>query len=51
MSKLGNHFRHLLVGEESSAGNEESLPKEIRLWLLLMGKKPAKHFKEKCFTF
>jgi hypothetical protein len=36
------HFPSLLVGEESS---------ESRLLILLMGKKPAKSFKEKCFTF
>jgi len=36
------HFPSLLVGEKSS----ESL-----LVILLMGKKPAKSFKEKCFTF
>jgi hypothetical protein len=36
------HFPSLPVGEESS----ESLP-----LILLMGKKPAKSFKEKCFTF
>jgi hypothetical protein len=36
------HFSSLLVGEESS----ESCP-----LIVLMGKKPAKHFKEKCFTF
>lgn len=36
------HFPSLLVGEESS---------ESRLLILLMGKKPAKCFKEKCFTF
>ena len=36
------HFPSLLVGEKSS---------ESRLLILLMGKKPAKSFKEKCFTF
>src|SRR6267154_6595734 len=36
-----SHFPSLLVGEESS---------ESRLLILLMGKKPAKPFKEKCFT-
>jgi len=36
------HFPSLLVGEESS---------ESRPLILLMGKKPAKSFKEKCFTF
>src|SRR6266576_3509010 len=36
------HFPSLLVSEESS---------ESRLLILLMGKKPAKSFKEKCFTF
>ena len=36
------HFPSLLVGEESN----ESCP-----LIVLMGKKPAKHFKEKCFTF
>jgi hypothetical protein len=36
------HFLSLLVGEKSS---------ESRLLILLMGKKPAKSFKEKCFTF
>jgi hypothetical protein len=36
------HFPSLLVGEEST---------ESRLLILLMGKKPAKPFKEKCFTF
>jgi len=35
-------FSSLLVGEEAS---------ESRLLILLMGKKPAKPFKEKCFTF
>ena len=35
------HFPSLLVGEKSS---------ESRLLILLMGKKPAKSFKEKCFT-
>jgi len=34
------HFPSLLVGEKSS---------ESRLLILLMGKKPAKSFKEKCF--
>jgi len=36
------HFPSLLVGEESS---------ESRPLILLMGKKPPKSFKEKCFTF
>jgi hypothetical protein len=36
------HFPSLLVGDDSS---------ESRLLILLMGKKPAKCFKEKCFTF
>ena len=36
------HFPSLQVGEGCS---------ESRPLILLMGKKPAKHFKEKCFTF